>query len=89
MPGLRFALPAFLTLTSCLTSPRMPEPPRTHPASPEAEEAPIPKRSTTLVVEAVGETPAPHTAPVQSKSVAPQASPHAQHQHGGTEKKSP
>lgn len=39
-------------LGSCLVAPRMPDPPATHPASPEAMEAPAPPRSRTLALPA-------------------------------------
>lgn len=46
------------TLSSCGTAPQMPEPAPSHPASPMAEESPLPTRQATLVRPASEATPA-------------------------------
>lgn len=49
MPRRAALLVCLLFLVSCSVAPSMPDPPSSHPASPDAEEAPMPPRSATLI----------------------------------------
>lgn len=74
---IRFAIAALiLGATGCATAPELPEPPITHPASPLAEEAPMPPPSLLSAEPLSAGRPQPTSAPTRP---APASAP----AHGG------